>query len=158
MVQYWSAPLGSSSFLQQGGSQDTVRRFPHLHLQGQFNKWGIDPGTPDRLEMVNDSTWGIHYMDEWPATFQLNVWGRNPDMQPDQGWAFGDMINNRVANHLPPHRALENVFNVTEVPPMPALSYRLVVNDATYKVEMHPQGNMYSQILVLLYWLFCPRL
>ena len=33
---------------------------------------------------------------------------------------------------------------------MPALSFRLVLNDATYQVEIHPQGNMWSQIALFI--------
>jgi len=150
MVQYWSEPLGSSSFLQHGDTYHTTRRFPHLYLQGPFNKWGFGTGTPNELKLVDDSTWELHYMDEWPATFQFNVWGRNPDQQPDQSWVFGDMVGQKMANRLPPHRLPDNVFNITGPPAMPALSFRLILNNGTYQVEIHPQGNMWSQIAVFI--------
>ncbi|KAK3392778.1 alpha amylase [Podospora didyma] len=150
MVQYFSAPLGSSSFMQHGDTQSTTRRFPHLFLQGPFNKWGYDSGVPNQLSMIGNSTWELHYMDEWPATFQFNVWGINPDNQPDQSWVFGDIIDNGIANRLPPPRLPDNVFNITGPPPMPALSLRLVFNDATFQVEIIPQGNMWLQILMFI--------
>jgi len=150
MVQYWSEPLGSSSFLQRGDSYHMTRRFPHLSLQGPFNKWGFDTGIPNKLNLVENSTWELHYMDEWPATFQFNVWGVNPDGQPDQSWVFGDMIDGKIANRFPPHRLPQNVFNISGPPPMPALSYRLTLDDATYKVQIHPQGDMRSQIALFI--------
>ncbi|KAK0731957.1 alpha amylase [Lasiosphaeris hirsuta] len=156
MVQYWSEPLGSASFLQHGDNYHTTRRFPHLFLQGPFNKWGYDTGIPNQLTLAKNSTWELHYMDEWPCTFQFNVWGINPDNEPDQSWVFGDMGDQRVANRLPPPRLPDNVFNVTTAPPMPALSYKLVLNDATWAVEIQPQGNMYSQIIIFVLFATLP--
>ncbi|KAK3936421.1 hypothetical protein QBC46DRAFT_357497 [Diplogelasinospora grovesii] len=150
MVQYWSAPLGSASFLQHGDNYQMERRFPHLFLQGPFNKWGYDSGIPNQLAQTKNSTWELHYMDEWPSTFQFNVWGINPDNQPDQSWVFGDVIGNGIANRLPPNRLPDNVFNITGPPPLPALSYRLVLNDATYQLEVKPQGNIWVQIVLFV--------
>ncbi|KAK0624883.1 alpha-1,3-glucan synthase-like protein [Bombardia bombarda] len=150
MVQYFSAPLGSSSFIQHGDDYDMGRRFPHLFLQGPFNKWGYDSGVPNQLKMTASNTWELHYMDEWPSMFQFNVWGINPDNQPDQSWVFGNIIGNGVANRLPPPRLPDNVFNITAAPPMPALSFRLVLNDATYGVQVIPQGNMWYQIALFI--------
>ncbi|KAK3329216.1 alpha amylase [Apodospora peruviana] len=150
MVQYWSAPLGSSSFMQHSDDYATNRRFPHLFLQGPFNKWGYDSGLPNQLKLTGDNTWELHYMDEWPSMFQFNVWGINPDNQPDQSWVFGDLIGSRVANRLPPPRLPDNVFNITGAPPTPALSFRLVFNDADYTVKVIPQGDMWIQIVLFI--------
>ncbi|KAK3693388.1 alpha amylase [Podospora appendiculata] len=158
MVQYWSAPLGSASFLQHGDDSAWTRRFPHLFLQGPFNKWGYDSGLPNTLKMTANSTWEMHYMDEWPSMFQFNVWGINPDQQPDQSWVFGSIIDNGVANRLPPPRLPDNIFNITAPPPMPALSFRLVFNDATYMVERIPQGNMWYQIALFFILAIMPLL
>ncbi|KAK3382174.1 alpha amylase [Lasiosphaeria ovina] len=148
MIQYWSQPLGSASFIQHADTFPMTRRFPHLTLQGPFNKWGYDNGIPNQLALTGNSTWELHYMDEWPSTFQFNVWGINPDDQPDQTWVFGDLIANGIANRLPPPRLPDNTFNITGPPPLPALSYRLVLNDATFQVDVLPQGHIWIQVLL----------
>ncbi|KAL2022124.1 hypothetical protein VTK56DRAFT_5953 [Thermocarpiscus australiensis] len=152
MVQYYSKPLGSSAFIQHSDSDDVVfdRRFPHINIHGPYNKWGYDAGLPGSMDLVYHNTWTLHYMYEWPANFQLNIWGINPDNQPDVGFIFGDIDKDGIVDRLPPSSLAQNVINITGPPPMPALSYKLVFNDATWRFEYVPSGHIGLQILIFI--------
>lgn len=163
MVQYWSSPLGTSSILQQGdATPDTAtakrssapskaRRFPHVFIEGDFNQFGFDAGLHNSMALQADgSTWEMHFMAEWPASVQLNIWGINPDGQPDATYVLGDVDNDGVADRLPPNAVQLNVFNATDPPPGNALSYKLRFDDATLKFDMVPQGNWWIQLLLFI--------
>ncbi|KAF4841864.1 Cell wall alpha-1,3-glucan synthase mok13 [Colletotrichum siamense] len=149
IVQYWSQPLGSSSFSQHSDSSDIpyARRWPHVFLHGPFNKWGYDAGLPNLMDQVADNQWSLHFMYEWPAQVQLNLWGINPDNQPDVSFIYGDPNGDGVLDRLPPSSLSDNVVNLTSPPPMPYLSYKLVLNDANWNISAEPQGNMWIQIV-----------
>ncbi|EFQ35820.1 alpha amylase [Colletotrichum graminicola M1.001] len=149
MVQYYSKPLGSSSFVQHSDSSDIPysRQWPHIFLHGPFNKWGYDAGLPNLMNQVDNNLWELHFMYEWPAQIQLNIWGINPDNQPDASFIYGDPNGDGVLDRLPPSSLSDNVVNLTSPPPMPALSYKLVLNDANWNYVAVPQGNMWIQII-----------
>lgn len=151
-VQYYSKPLGSSAFIQHADSNDIQfeRTFPHIRIHGPYNKWGYDAGLPGSMDLTYHNTWELHYMYEWPADFQLNIWGINPDNQPDVGAIFGDIDNDGIVDRLPPSSLAKNVINITGPPPMPALSYKLVYNDATWRFEYRPTGHIGLQILIFI--------
>ncbi|KAK5655969.1 hypothetical protein OQA88_5107 [Cercophora sp. LCS_1] len=151
IVQYWSQKLGSSSFRQEGDSTlQKTRRFPHVFAHGTFNKFGFDAGIKNQLALTADGKWQGHLMDEWPTQFQLNVWGMNPDKKPDSGFVYGDVDGDGVLDRMPPSSLASNMLNVTEPPPMPALSYRLVFDDSTLQFTKVPQGNMWVQIIMFI--------
>ncbi|TDZ61500.1 Cell wall alpha-1,3-glucan synthase mok13 [Colletotrichum trifolii] len=149
MVQYFSKPLGSSSFIQHSDSSDIPysRRWPHIFLHGPFNKWGYDAGLPNLMDQIGDNKWQLHFMYEWPAQVQLNLWGINPDNQPDASFIYGDPNGDGVLDRLPPSSLSDNVVNLTKPPPMPYLSYNLILNDANWNYTAEPQGNMWIQIV-----------
>ncbi|TIC95265.1 Cell wall alpha-1,3-glucan synthase mok13 [Colletotrichum higginsianum] len=149
MVQYFSKPLGSSSFIQHSDSSDIPfsRRWPHIFLHGPFNKWGYDAGLPNLMTQVGNNQWELHFMYEWPAQIQLNLWGINPDNQPDASFIYGDPNGDGVLDRLPPSSLSDNIVNLTSPPPMPALSYKMVLNDANWNYVAVPQGNMWIQII-----------
>lgn len=152
-VQYFSKPLGSSAFIQHSDKGiDYQRVFPHIKLHGPFNKWGYDTGLPGSMDLVGHNTWSLHYMYEWPANFQLNIWGINPDNQPDVSFIFGDIDGDHVVDRLPPSSLANNVINITDPPPTPALAWKVFYNDATWTYHLEPAGNMNVQIA--LFWLF----
>ena len=152
MVQYYSKPLGSSAFIQHSDSNDVEfeRAFPHIRIHGPYNKWGYDAGLPGSMDLVYHHTWSLHYMYEWPAQFQLNIWGINPDNQPDVGAIYGDIDSDGIVDRLPPSSLANNVVNITGPPPMPALSYKLFYNDATWQFEYVPAGHIGLQILLFI--------
>ncbi|KAK4154515.1 glycosyltransferase [Chaetomidium leptoderma] len=160
MVQYYSKPLGSSAFIQHSDSNDVVfeRGFPHIRIHGPYNKWGYDAGLPGSMDLVGHHTWSLHYMYEWPAIFQLNIWGINPDNQPDVGFIFGDIDNDGIVDRLPPSSLAQNVINITRPPPMPALAYKLVYNDAAWRFEYLPTGHMGIQIVLFILLAILPVL
>lgn len=152
MIQYYSKPLGSSAFIQHSDTNDVVfdRAFPHIRIHGPYNKWGYDAGLPGSMDLVQHHTWALHYMYEWPAQFQLNIWGINPDNQPDVGFIFGDIDDDGIVDRLPPSSLANNVVNITGPPPMPALSYKLMYNDATWTFKYVPAGHIGLQILLFI--------
>ncbi|KAK4231915.1 hypothetical protein QBC38DRAFT_525729 [Podospora fimiseda] len=159
-VQYFSKPLGSSAFIQHSDSGDVTfeRSFPHIRIHGPFNKWGYDAGLPSGMDLIHHHTWELHYMHEWPAEIQVNVWGINPDNQPDVGFIYGDIDNDGIIDRLPPSSLARNVINITGAPPMPNLSYKLRFNDATWRFEYIPSGHMGLQILIFVLLLVIPVL
>ncbi|KAK3940876.1 alpha-1,3-glucan synthase [Diplogelasinospora grovesii] len=159
MVQYFSRLLGSSSFVQHGDagfSGSGFRRFPHLWANGRFNQFGFDGGYKNTLQHTGDGRWEWHYMDEWPGTVQLNVWGMNPDGQPDQTFIYGDIDGDFVLDRLPPSAMAPVVINVTDSPAYPYLSYRLVVQDATLGYQLVPQGDRRVQVAFFVLMWFAP--
>ncbi|KAK3690069.1 alpha-1,3-glucan synthase Ags2 [Podospora appendiculata] len=154
-VQYFSRFLGSSSFMQHSDSGfSRVRRFPHLWANGRFNQFGFDGGYKNTLQHTNDGQWEWHFMDEWPSTVQLNVWGMNPDGQPDQSFIYGDIDNDRVLDRMPPSAMVPTVINVTGGPDYPYLSYRFVLQDSNLRYQLVPSGDRRLQILFfVLMWI-----
>jgi len=150
IVQYWSKVLGSSSVVQHGDSSadQPSRRFPHMFSLGRFNQFGYDQGIRNTMTLTGDSRWEMHFMAEWPSTFQLGVWGTNPDGQPDATYILGDVDGDGVLDRLPPSSLSLNVLNATDGPPSPALGYRLVFNDADMTFEKYPSGNRWFQLLL----------
>jgi alpha-1,3-glucan synthase len=151
MVQYWSQLHSSSSFMQAGDSSSQFeRRFPHLFVEGTFNKFGFDVGVANQMSQISDGVWQMHLMDEWPAQFQLNVWGMNPDGKPDASWVYGDVDFDGILDRMPPTSLALNVLNATNPPPLPYLSYQLLFNDASLTFTKQPQGSMWIQIIMFI--------
>jgi alpha-1,3-glucan synthase len=159
-VQYYSKPLGSSAFVQHSDSGDVPfqRVFPHIRIHGPYNKWGYDAGLPGSMDLVADHNWTLHFMYEWPAVFQLNIWGINPDNQPDVTAIYGDIDGDGIVDRLPPSSLAQNVINITQPPPMPALAYKLVYNDAAWRFEYIPSGHVALQILIFILLAILPVL
>lgn len=151
-VQYWSQPLGSSAFIQHGDSGvDYERRFPHIFLNGDFNDWGFDSGVKDEMSLVGNGTWEMHFMYEWPASVQANIWGINPDGQSDSSFLYGDIDNDGVLDRLAPSSLSQNVFNMTSAPDWPHLSFKLVIDDGAFTIKAVPTGS--APLQIFLFWL-----
>jgi len=154
ILQYWSRAAGSSSHIQHGDAekQTTPRRFPHLFAHGSFNQFGFDAGLNSAFEL-QDGLWKFHLMTEWPAQIQINVWGINPDGQPDQSFVYGDLDNDTVLDRSTPGLLGENMVNLTQLPPSPFLAYRVELDDAIMKFNLVPAGSRIVQIIVFaLLW------
>lgn len=158
IVQYWSQLLGSSSYQVHGDANydGKPRRFPHMFASGPFNQYGYDSGLDNVISHTDESLWEFHYMDEWPARFQLSVWGMNPDNQPDQSFVYGDVDGDGVLDRMPPSSLIESDINITESPALPHLAYRLVIQDSTLKYGLVPVGNMYLQLMVYIFMWILP--
>ena len=161
MVQYWSQMTGSSDHLQHAdvmGSSMPPRRFPHLFIHGQFNQYGYDSGLPNTMEQDADGIWNYDFMTEWPTQFQINIWGMNPDGEPDVTGAFGDVDNDSIIDRIPPISLMENVVNITSDPPYPHLAYRISLNDGDYRMLLIPIGFRWQQILLYFFLAIIPVL
>lgn len=161
-IQYWSRAAGSSDHIQEGdvyGSDGYVRRFPHLHIHGPFNEYGYDAGVRSKMEHVNDSEWAFNFMTEWPAQFQINVWGMDENGDPDVTYAFGDVDNDTIIDRISPVSLEESVANITnDGPPSPYLAWRIHLNDATYKYRLIPVGNRWLQLTLFILFAVVPPL
>ena len=151
IVQYWTQMTGSSDYFQHADlNRDSLppRRFPHLFLHGPFNQYGFDAGVKNQLELDSDARWTINFMTEWPAVFQINVWGMDPDGQPDQSVVLGDVDGDFVLDRMPPSSLAQTVVNITTIPPAPFLAYKLSINDGNYNFQLIPVGSRGQQILM----------
>ena len=153
IAQYWSKPLGTSSIVQHGDasySSKLSRRFPHLFAHGTFNQFGFDSGIANEMRLTGDGIWELNFMAEWPSRFKLNVWGINPDEQPDATYVLGDVDGNGILDRTSPGNLAPNFVNFTGPPPSPYLAYRVVMNDGNWKYELQPVGNRLVQMLLFI--------
>lgn len=156
IVQYYNKLSGSSDYIQHGDLEDiTPRRLPHLFAHGAFNQFGYDAGISNEFSLDPvDGLWKYQFMTEWPATTQLNLWGINPDGQPDTTGVFGDADGDGVLDRMPPSSLANTVINITGAPPSPHLGWLLTVNDGNYKFTVVPVGNRSIQMAVfVLSWI-----
>jgi alpha-1,3-glucan synthase len=154
ILQYWSRATGSSSHIQHGDAekQASPRRFPHLFAHGPFNQFGYDGGLNSAFQLQS-GLWKFHLMTEWPAQVQLNVWGINPDGNPDQSFVYGDVDNDTIIDRSTPGLLGENMINITQLPPSPYLAYRVELGDATMKFNLVPAGSRIVQLIIFaLLW------
>jgi len=157
ILHYWSRMTGSSDHVQEADLDDSVppRRFPHLFWQGPYNQYGFDAGLKNKITQdPNNGLWKFNFMTEWPALAQINIWGMNPDGQPDQTGVLGDIDVDGVLDRLPPSSLSSVTVNITDHPPIPYLAWQFVLDDGTYRFQLFPIGNMYQQMtLYFLLWM-----
>lgn len=160
ILQYWSKISWSSETLQHADlstpSKSTThpRRFPHMFAQGPFNSFGYDQGLKNDFHLEShDNTWKFHFMTEWPSALEVNIWGINPDGNPDKSRILGNVSNNGVLDRILPDALGQSLVNFTAFPPAPHLAYKLEVNDATQSFRLVPVGSRLIQILIFsLLW------
>ena len=154
IVQYWSRLAGSSAHVQHGDlNHAPPRRLPHVFLHGVFNQYGFDAGFTNQMKVGLDSIWRFNFMTEWPAQTALNVWGMNPDGQPDQTRVYGDIDGDFILDRIPPLSLINNVINITDTPPSPFLAWQIALNDADFRYQLIPVGSRWTQLaLYILLW------
>lgn len=157
-VEYWSRLTGSSDYVQEGDSADwnpaIHRRFPHLFFNGPFNKYGYDAGLDNIVKQDSDGIWKFRFVAEWPAQGQLNVWGINPDKQPDQSYIYGDSNGDSILDRLPPSSLSVTSINITQHPPDPHLAWGIHLDDSNLRFKLVPTGSKYVQMaLFFLLWI-----
>ncbi|PIG87989.1 hypothetical protein AARAC_004507 [Aspergillus arachidicola] len=156
-VEYWNKLTGSSDYAQEGDSgYDHPRRFPHLFFNGPFNQYGYDAGLDNVVRQDSDGLWKFRFMAEFPAQGQFNVWGMNPDGQPDQSYVFGDIDDDGVLDRMPPSSLSSTIINITDIPPSPYLAWNLGVDDGTLRVHLLPTGSRTIQMVVYFLLWFVP--
>jgi alpha-1,3-glucan synthase len=157
-VQYWSGLVGSSSHAQHADIElsdkyPPYRRWPHVFMMGAFNLFGSDRGINNAMEITKEGEWMYNFMADWPTAVQINIWGINPDEQPDQGFVYGDVDGDQVLDRLPPSSLAGNFMNITDGPSAPYLSWTIVVYDGSGRYMLRPRGSRHLQmILVSLLW------
>ena len=157
IVQYWSRLAGSSDHFQHGDLDPPAgsppRRFPHIFLHGPFNQYGFDGGLGNEMKMGSEGLWKFNFMSEWPAQVSLNVWGMNPDGQPDQTKVYGDIDGDFVLDRIPPQSLISNTINITNSPPSPYLVYQIALNDGDLRFQLIPVGSRWNQLMLyVLLW------
>ncbi|PNS16674.1 Cell wall alpha-1,3-glucan synthase ags1 [Sphaceloma murrayae] len=152
-LQYWSRMTGSSSHVQEAdvvGSDAPTRRFPHLFLHGAWNQYGYDSGVQNEMKHTENSTWTYDFLTEWPSQFQVNVWGMTEDGLPDVSAAYGDVDNDTVLDRISPVSLQPAVVNVTDLPPSPYLSWKIIVNDGDLRYYLVGTGNRWRQLALFV--------
>ena len=156
-VEYWSRLTGSSDYKQEGDVNwgNTQRRFPHVFFNGPYNEYGYDGGLDNVMKLDEETgNWKYHFTSEWPAVGQLNIWGINPDGQPDQSWVLGDIDYDHVLDRMPPSSLSATLINMSLAPSDGHLSWEININDATQRYELIAVGNQKIQIaMYVLFWL-----
>ncbi|EKG16141.1 Glycosyl transferase family 1 [Macrophomina phaseolina MS6] len=155
IVQYWGR-LSASSAHQQEGDLDSekIRAFPHLFVNGPYNQYGYDAGLANKMAHNETGYWHFDLAAEWPAKFQFNVWGMNPDGKPDQSFIYGDIDGDGILDRLPPSSLTANTVNITDLPSSPYTSWKLVVSYDGRSLTMMPVGHMgYQLALFILLWI-----
>lgn len=151
ILNYWSEMTGSSDHVQHIDLDDRLpRRWPHVFIEGSWNEYGYDSGLHNQMQQDSDmdGLWTFDLSADWPTQMILNVWGINPDGSPDKSAAFGDVNADHVLDWLPPDSLAANVINVTNPPPFPYTSFRLVANDGNYHYYVVPKGSAWVQLVV----------
>lgn len=156
LVQYWSRLASSSDHVQHGdlGIGSNQRQFPNVFLEGVFNRHGYDGGIANQMQRRNNDVWSIDFVYEWPTQVSVNLWGTNPDGQPDQTRVYGDIDGDYVLDRIPPYSLINNVINITDPPPAPFLGWRITLNDASYRFQLTPIGSRWNQLVLYIFlWL-----
>ena len=160
VVQYWNRLVASSDHVQHGDLDvgQSQRQIPHAFLEGNFNQRGFDAGIANQMEMFPNNTWIFDFIQDLPAQVSVNVWGMNPDGQPDQTRVYGDIDGDNVLDRIPPYSLINNVINITKPPPAPFLGWRIMFDDANLRYQLVPIGSRWNQLIFyILLWL-CPIL
>ena len=151
ILNYWSSMTGSSDHVQHAdldwGSLPP-RRWPHAFIQGSWNQYGYDQGLENEMSQTSDGLWNFNLNAEWPTDMIINVWGMNPDGLPDKSQAFGDVDGDNVLDLVPPNSLSTNVINMSTVPSIRYLGYRIIVNDANYRYQIEPAGSVLIQAYI----------
>ncbi|PYI24517.1 hypothetical protein BO86DRAFT_96639 [Aspergillus japonicus CBS 114.51] len=160
-IEYWSRWTGSSDYVQEGDADwdhMVPRRFPHIFWNGPYNQYGYDSGLDNVVSQdMGSGFWKYHFTAEWPAVAQLNIWGMNPDGQPDQSWVLGDADNDSVLDRMPPSSLSATLINITNHPPSPYISWNVIIDDATMRFRLYPVGKQATQIaMFVLFWIIPP--
>lgn len=155
-IRYWSEIAGSMEHVQHGDvGSASPRRWPHMHVTGQWNLYGFDSGLPDEMHNTATGEWYFDMMAEYPTTVVLSTWGINPDGQPDKSKLYGDVDNDGVLDWLPPTSLGKNVINITN-PGMPYVGVKLIANDGDLRYSYQPVGSAWRQLTIFLLLLLVP--
>lgn len=147
-VRYWSEMAGSMEHVQHGDvGVKSPRRWPHMHVTGDWNMYGFDAGLPDKMQDTGTGAWHFDMMTEYPTSVILSTWGVNPDGQPDKSKMYGDVDHDGVLDWLPPTSLGKNVVNITN-PGMPYVGVKLVVNDGDLRYTYQPVGSAWRQLTI----------
>ncbi|KPI40742.1 Cell wall alpha-1,3-glucan synthase mok11 [Cyphellophora attinorum] len=125
------------------------RRWPHAWVQGVWNQWGYDEGLTNEMRLAQNSTWTFDLYGEYPSDILINVWGMNPDGNPDKSAAFGDIDRDGVLDWLNPTTIARNVINISSAPAH-GIGYRIVVNDGNYSLRLVSVGSVVLQAAIIL--------
>lgn len=147
MCQYWNPVVASAHHYQEGSSDHVPKRWPHLWAQGVFNRYLYDSALNSKFEYTGEVpgknyTWKFDFMAEWPTNLSVNVWGLNPDEEPDAQYLYGDVDGDFVLDRVPPSLVqTDNVIQFKNAPQAPHLSYQIQIDDRTHRYWYVPRGQ-----------------
>lgn len=148
MIRYWSEMAGSMEHVQHGDiGFATPRRWPHMHVTGEWNLYGFDAGLPDKMHDTGTGQWEFGIMTEYPTDAILSTWGINPDGQPDKSKMYGDVDHDGILDFLPPTSLGHNVINITN-PGWPYIGVKIITNDADLRYRFEPIGSAWRQLCI----------
>ncbi|KAG1896229.1 uncharacterized protein F5891DRAFT_1247697 [Suillus fuscotomentosus] len=134
IVQYWSGVATTSSVVMHAGLNYKQQcRVPQFLARGPFNDWGYDQDISSAMNLVSDGTWEHEIMAAWPTYLQLNVFGYDD-------YYYSDVDGDGIMDRLPPNSIAHNYLNLS-APPYPALTWALIVDDATLEWTLEPRGH-----------------
>lgn len=159
VTQYWSPLIGSTDHVQHSDlGEGTPRRWPHVHIQGPWNRYGYDAGLDDNMRQDSDGTWNFDLSSEWPSHVIVNVWGMNPDGKVDKSRAFGDVDGDEILDWVPPDSLSFNQLNITQLPRWPHTAYRISIDDGSLRYTMKPIGSATRQLVTYILMAIAPVL
>jgi len=159
IMNYWSKATGSSDHVQHGDlarENEPPRRWPHVFVEGVFNQWGFDLGIKNQMSQNAQGEWTYDLFTEWPTNVSVNVWGINPDGQPDKSAAYGDIDRDGVLDWVWPNSIADNFVNISAMPTNGKIGYRMVVNDGNMSYSLEPHGSSAVQLVVLILLVVIP--
>lgn len=108
------------------------------------------------MKQDDGGIWRFNYMTEWTheTLLQINVWGMNPDGEPDQSAVYGDVDNDGVLDRMAPSSLATKAINITKAPAWPHLGYLVSISDADLRYTLTPMGNQWMQLAIyLIMWI-----
>lgn len=156
ILHYWSRMTGSSDHVQHSDldrDDQPPRRWPHAWVEGDWNLWGFDSGIRNHLTQDVGGKWTFGLFTEWPTDVMINIWGMNPDGNPDKTAAYGDVDRDGVLDWLPPDSLANNVINISAVPAGGHVGYKIMVDDGNFSYKLVPYGSAVLQGILAL--IFC---
>ncbi|KAI9206635.1 glycoside hydrolase family 13 and glycosyltransferase family 5 domain-containing protein [Polychytrium aggregatum] len=151
IVQYWCHLCGSSAMkVASGVGTYAGRRFQSMHVQGEFNLWGMDQGIDNSMTYVGNNIWEFSLVWWFPTQVQFDVYNDNTLL-------YVDIDGDGIIDRQPPVSQSTLKINLT-YPPQGYLGWRIRLNEATHAYTLEPRGSTTFSIIFFMLLLLGPLL